>query len=260
MSTLPNPRYPFNAECLQLRFYNFGDYDRIAVLFSREYGLLRAIAKSARRSRSKMGPLLSPLRHSTIQMVRGKNLHKITQVQGIRSWSTLQKDYDKLMCGLIIAELIALFCQEEDAQPQVFDGTLLALEVLAETPRPHVLLLWYFLFFLNQQGALQDLEVCQHCELELFPGDPAYFVPRQACLQCDTCPRPEDALELSESQHEALLTLLETPDPHKIKLQDPELHPLLRNFHAYVQYATGQRLKSFASLYVDPENEWKGLL
>ena len=258
MSKLPNPRLPFNAECLQLRFYNFAENDRIAVLFSREFGILRAIAKGVRSSRSKMGPLLSPLRHSQMQLVAGKGLHKIRQVQGVQSWSALQKDYDKLMCGLVMAELIALFCQEEDAQPELFDGTILALEVLAQTPKPKLQLLWFLLFFLQQQGALADLDLCYTCELELFPGDPTFFMPRFAGLQCDECAtqgKAGEALELSEDQHESLLTLRETPNPDKIHLSEAELNQLLRYFHTYVHYASGQRIKSFAALYADPESE-----
>ncbi len=258
MSKLPNPRLPFNAECLQLRFYNFAENDRIAVLFSREYGLLRAIAKGARSSRSKMGPLLSPLRHSQIQLVAGKGLHKIRQVQGVQAWSALQKDYDKLMCGLVMAELIALFCQEEDAQPEVFDGTIMALALLAETPRPKLQLLWYLLFFLGQQGALADLDTCTRCDLELFPGDPVFFETRRAGLQCDACtPSAQEHphLALSEAQHESLLTLRETPNPAKIQLTEAELNSLLRAFHTYVYHASGQRIKSFSALYADPESE-----
>lgn len=262
MSKLPNPRLPFNAECLQLRFYNFGENDRIAVLFSREFGILRAIAKGVRSSRSKMGPLLSPLRHSHIQLVCGKGLHGIRQVQGIQAWPALQRDYDKLMCGLVMAELIALFCQEEDPQPELFEGTLLALELLAQTPNPRLLLQWFLLFFLQQQGALADLDLCYTCELELFPGDDTYFLPRHAALQCGECAtqtqlrKPsQEIFRLSEDQHETLLTLRETPNPDKIQISTPELNQLLRYFHSYVHETTNQRIKSFAALYTDPESE-----
>lgn len=250
MSNLPPNQPSFNTEAIQLRLYPFGESDQIVVMLSREQGVLRAIAKGARRAKSKLSGNLAPLRCSHFQLYRGKSLHRVTQVQGMYAFSHLQRDYDRLMCGLAMAELLVLCCQEQDPQPELYDAVLLTLETLNHTSAAKMVLLWFLLYFLENQGYAQDWDFCQLCELEFRERDYRFFDLQQGGLRCEDCKQAGDRY-LNGAQVAALQTLQQAPAPTYPQLSEQGLNSLLWSLQALFQHLIQQELKAFAFLYPD---------
>src|SRR5512134_1946297 len=75
------------TEGLVLRSYNLAEADRIVVFFTREHGIVRGVAKGARRLKSRFGSTLEPF--STIQLEffqkEERELVSIQQVDLLRS-------------------------------------------------------------------------------------------------------------------------------------------------------------------------------
>ncbi len=57
-----------------------GEADRIVTLLTRQHGLVRAVAKGVRRTKSKFGARLEPFAHIDVQLHPGRNLDIVTQV------------------------------------------------------------------------------------------------------------------------------------------------------------------------------------
>src|SRR6266542_141448 len=64
----------YRAEAIVLRTVDFGEADRILVLFSRHFGKLHVVAKGIRRATSRMAGHAEPLTHATYQLARGREL------------------------------------------------------------------------------------------------------------------------------------------------------------------------------------------
>ena len=72
---------------------NFGEANSIFHLITREHGLVRAVAKSVRKPRSKLKGHLEILNQVTAYLRKGKNLDLITQVESINSFNLIKKIY-----------------------------------------------------------------------------------------------------------------------------------------------------------------------
>ena len=74
----------YRDRAVVLRQHKLGEADRIVTLLTREHGLVRAVAKGVRRTRSKFGARLEPFAHIDVQLHPGRNLDIVTQVQADR--------------------------------------------------------------------------------------------------------------------------------------------------------------------------------
>ncbi len=70
---------------------NFGEADSIFHLITKEYGLVKAVAKSVRKPKSKLKGHLQTLNHVNAYLRKGKNLDLITQVESINSFNSIKK-------------------------------------------------------------------------------------------------------------------------------------------------------------------------
>ena len=76
----------YRAEAIVLRTVDFGEADRILVLFSRHFGKLHVVAKGIRRATSRMAGHAEPLTHATYQFARGRELDVLTGAETRAIW------------------------------------------------------------------------------------------------------------------------------------------------------------------------------
>src|SRR5262249_13744352 len=79
--------------------------DWSATLMTRDPGLVRAVAKGVRHTRSKFAPRLEPFAHIDAQLHPGRNLDIVTQVVSIDAFATdIVSDYGRYTCGCAMLE------------------------------------------------------------------------------------------------------------------------------------------------------------
>lgn len=263
MSNLPPNRHPFDVQALLLRVYPYGEGDQIVALFTREHGMLRAMAKGARRPKSRLGGLIAPLRCLQLELVRNRNLHRISQAVSQRNLGGLQQDYDRLTIGLAMGEVVSQFCQEEDAQPELYDGLLKTLTTLSQSERPRDVLLWFLIHFLAHQGYWTSATRCHVCERRFNGDESRYFDIREGGLCCGDCREGTETRFVTTTQADILVQLRRLSDPGGVTaaaaegeegasvltLIDPaDTTVLLRHLQHFLQYLAGQELRCFAFL------------
>ena len=69
----------YRDRAVVLRQHKLGEADRIVTLLTRDHGLVRAVAKGVRRTRSGFGSRLEPFAHIDVQLHPGRNLDIVTQ-------------------------------------------------------------------------------------------------------------------------------------------------------------------------------------
>ena len=94
----------YRDRAVVLRQHKLGEADRIVTLLTREHGLVRAVAKGVRRTRSKFGSRLEPFAHIDVQLHPGRNLDIVTQVQnGVReAHAVVTADRLTILGGMVI--------------------------------------------------------------------------------------------------------------------------------------------------------------
>jgi DNA repair protein RecO (recombination protein O) len=76
---MPRPERSFRVTAIVLRHSDWGEADRLLTLFTREMGKLRAVAKGARKMRSRKAGHLEPFTHVKLQVAKGRDLPIVTQ-------------------------------------------------------------------------------------------------------------------------------------------------------------------------------------
>ena len=82
----------FRVNAVVLRHADWGEADRIITLYTREQGKLRALAKGARKMRSRKAGHLEPFTHITAQLAAAHDMPIITQVETVDAYLPMRDD------------------------------------------------------------------------------------------------------------------------------------------------------------------------
>ena len=127
------------ALALVLRTTDWSETSRIATLWTREFGKVRALAKGGRRLKSNFENALDLLTVCSIVFLRKSSgsLDLLTEAQVIQRFPRLRTDLAALYAAYYVAELLADWTQDYDPHPLLFDEALDALRELGGTAPPH---------------------------------------------------------------------------------------------------------------------------
>ena len=97
------------CEAVVVRTYPLGDTSRIAVLYSREFGIVRGVAKGARGPKSPFGAGLEPLSIVDVVLYRkdGRDLDLLSKVNVLEDWRAsdlVHQPVDELEHGLRVRD------------------------------------------------------------------------------------------------------------------------------------------------------------
>jgi DNA repair protein RecO (recombination protein O) len=181
------PTYTIHA--VNLGTFNLGETDKIITMFSAERGLVRAVAKGARKPGAKIAGRSDPLNVNKLFLAKGKNLDIITQAESIASFSNLRKDLSKLSYGLYYAELTQHFGQDlSEESAAYFDYLSRSLSHLADGDEdPTLLCLRFELHLLELLGIRPELDVCVSCRDPLTEYRLSFFHHESGGIVCDRC-------------------------------------------------------------------------
>ncbi|MGL6235468.1 MAG: DNA repair protein RecO [Segniliparus sp.] len=173
-----------------LRNHQLGEADRIVTLLTRENGLVRAVAKGVRRTRSKFGARLEPFSCVDVQLYQGRSLDVITQAVTLDANSEdITADYGKYTTGCAILETATLLAGPQGAPAQdLHTLTRGALAALRKGEKPRDLILAaFFLRAMGHAGWMPALLDCARCGAE---GPHRAFHPRAGGAVCPLCRPP----------------------------------------------------------------------
>ena len=159
----------YRDEAVVLRQHKLGEADRIITLLTKEHGLVRAVAKGVRRTRSKFGARLEPFAHVDLLLHPGRNLDIVTQVHSLDTFaSAIVSDYGRYTTACAVLETAERLAGEERAPADRLQRlTVGALRAIADGQRPKELVLDAFLLrAMDFAGWMPALEHCARC------GDP----------------------------------------------------------------------------------------
>src|ERR1700749_410128 len=95
----------YRDRAVVLRQHKLGEADRIVTMLTRDHGLVRAVAKGVRRTRSKFGARLEPFAHIDVQLHPGRNLDIVTQVVSLDAFATdIVSDYGRYTSACAMLE------------------------------------------------------------------------------------------------------------------------------------------------------------
>src|ERR1700760_2080990 len=112
---------PLKTEAIVLRSIRYGEADRIIHVSTRQHGRLNAIAKGARRSRSRFGARLEPFFRIRLVLHVGRgDLHTVTGVDTLAAHPALREHAATLDAAARACDAVARLFETPDPHPEVF--------------------------------------------------------------------------------------------------------------------------------------------
>ncbi len=152
-----------------LRSRPLGEADLIVEFYTREQGRVRAVAKSARRIKSRFGSAFEPFTRSRIvYFQRDKDdLGRVSSCELERSYFESLGRPEEAAMAAYLAELIIGFAPERDASPALFRLIGACLDSLEIDPAPDTLSRYFEVWMLRLSGLLPGFEGCSNCGGEI---------------------------------------------------------------------------------------------
>lgn len=198
------------SEAVVLRTWPVRDADLLVSFFTRDYGKLKGMAKSALKSRKRFGGALEPMTvaRAWFQEKPKQELVRLDQLEVIRSPLSAPVDAIRLMVLTLYAEVLEQALPEHDPQETVFR---LVVSVLEQTTveQPWMPLTYFELWMTRLMGLLPDLAHCIACGEALSVGETSFNAYADG-LFCRVH-RPANASELSAESWQMALKMLRAP-------------------------------------------------
>ncbi len=186
---------PLTTEAIVLRSIRYGEADRILHLYTPTHGRLSAIAKGARRTRSRFGARLEPFLHVRAVLHQGRSeLLTVTSVDTIAAHAGLRDHAATLDAAARACDAVARLFETSEPHPEVFRLLANQLALLhsdaaqARTANG----LAFRLKLLLAAGIVPQLGACAVCgEAEHLGG----FSPAAGGVVCSSCEAAAFALD-----------------------------------------------------------------
>jgi len=197
---------PLKTEAIVLRSIRYGEADRILHMYTPAHGRLSAIAKGARRARSRFGARLEPFFHIRAVLHEGRSdLLTVTSVDTITVHAALRDHAATLDAAARACDAVSRLFETSDPHPAVF--RLLANQLaLLHADAAHARTasgLAFRLKLLLAAGIVPQLAACTVCgEAEHLQG----FSGAAGGVVCGSC--EAGAFALGEDAYRFLVTAL----------------------------------------------------
>lgn len=176
----------FRASAVVLRHVDWGEADQLLTLYTREQGMVRAIAKGARKITSRKGGHLQPFTHITVQLAKGRDLLIVTQVETINAFLPLHDDLVKTGHAAYAVELLLRFSYEDEgANPAIFRLLVETLGRIEVENDAWLAVRYYEMRLLDAVGFRPQLFECANCGREILAEDQFFSLTAGGVI----CPR-----------------------------------------------------------------------
>ena len=173
------------SEAVVLRTWPVHEADLIVSFFTRDYGRMKGVAKSALRSRKRFGGALEPMTVARAWFAERprQELVRLDQLEIIRSPLSAPVDHARMAVLSFFAEVLDEALPEHDPQETVFRLLLAVLEqttVVRSDPahsdivQPWMPLTYFSLWMTRLMGLLPDIAHCTACGEALQPGETSF--------------------------------------------------------------------------------------
>jgi DNA repair protein RecO (recombination protein O) len=215
------------SEAVVLRTWPVHEADLIVSFFTRDYGRLKGVAKSALKSRKRFGGALEPMTVARAWFAEKprQELVRLDQLEIVRSPLSAPVDQARMAVLSFFAETLDEVLPEHDPQDAVFRLLVSVLEQTQAAPPetvqspakaaqipttgPWMALTYFSLWMTRLMGLLPDLAHCMACGEPLHAGD-VYFNPYADGLVCGLH-RGGNASALSADSWQLAQRMLKSP-------------------------------------------------
>ena len=179
----------YKSKGIVLRSIRYGEADRILDLYTLDAGLVSAIAKGVRRTKSRFGARLEPLSCVDFVAYQGRTLDTVTQAELLRSFRGVREDLARFDTAARMVGSVRALSGGDEADRRVFNLLYNGLDVLEKHDSGFEAVEAAFGLKLSiLAGYAPQFDACSNCAVgpEEAP-ESLYFAPDLGGLLCSEC-------------------------------------------------------------------------
>ncbi len=182
-------RQTYTTQAINLKSYPLKESDKIVVMYSKDKGLIRAVAKGIKKPKSSLGARMESFIANTLLLAKGRNMDIVSQAETVNAFGNTRKDLDKIFYSMYLVEVVNNFGVENDpCAGEIYDILYNALKTIADAPEKKDILLAVLKFqlkIMNTSGFSPELNTCLKCGCKI--DDNAYFLINEGGIICPDC-------------------------------------------------------------------------
>ncbi len=242
-----------STRAIVLSGIRLGEADRLITFFTSHKGILKGVAKGARRMKSRFGASLEPFTHCTLIVFEkpGDQLARINQCDIIHSFQSLREDWNDIERASRMVDLVAQMTPDGEANAQIFKLLLQGLEHLEEKKNPPLSIMLFINQLIMNSGYQPHWDNCQSCHTVFKSGvrETLYFSASAGGALCSKCRNAAGALIPMSQGTRAFLSASQKMDYERAHRLRPSLDiqkECEAIFKSTLSYITGKSEQRFA--------------
>ena len=117
------------TKAIVLKTTDYGEADKIASLFSLEYGKISAKFVGVKRAKAKLRYLIQPFSFIELECMKRQDFYMVKTGGVIDSFPNIISDYSKTICGYIVVDIIDKILLKNKVEKDIFLLTANPLKV-----------------------------------------------------------------------------------------------------------------------------------
>ncbi|MBI3255415.1 MAG: DNA repair protein RecO [Candidatus Andersenbacteria bacterium] len=240
-------------EALVLARRNSGEADQLVTFFTREHGLVRALAKGVRKIPSRRGGHLEPFTFVLTLLTTSRAGSYVGAVETLDHLGELKAEAASLRIASHIAATIMGLFEEGDVQAELFDAFFEACRMLPmlDEAKAHLLEATLMSFALTRAGLKPDLTACRQCGVRQ-PAESIVLDAYQGGWRCLLCHGGFSGTRysLSPTLLKVLRFIQTNPSQAlRVRLPQDQAAQMIAGVRAYVAAVTQQPMLSEAAAF-----------
>lgn len=192
------------TEGLVLKSYSLAEADKIVVLLTENEGLVRGVAKGAKRLKSRFGGGLEPFSivRITYFQKEERELVSINQIELVKSYFEQASEPEFFNKFAYLIELLVEFAPPHDPNEKLYRMAKVCLETASENP-PNLdsTVVYFELWILRLGGYLPNWNRCDNCGEDFAAGEKT-ALQINFHLRCSNCQKGKDNFAISAEERQ----------------------------------------------------------
>lgn len=242
----------YTTNAINLKTYNLSETDKIVVMYSQDKGIIKGVAKGAKKVTSKLGGRTDTLIANKLLLHQGKSFNTICQAQALNTFKNTRKDMDKLFYSIYCSEIVNSFGVENDPNSsEIYDLFYKTLESISNSENKVAILLSVIKFQLKMMhiaGYSIEFEVCCCCG-GIPTQDEIFFSSQNGGIVCLECKKHQiKTTKLHYKIRDFLNTLLQLDYSEKSRYDELATEKIctfcFNLLSSYVEHFSPKKIKS----------------
>lgn len=242
----------FTTNVINLKSYSISESDKIIVMYSKEKGLIKGVAKGIKKTTSKLGGRMEMLVANKLMLNKGRNLDTICQAEALNTFLNLRNDINKLFYAMYASEIVSNFGIENDPNSQdIYNLFYTFLEQIsnAQTKEQTMLCVIKFqLKIMEITGYTIELKDCVKCVKPPKESE-IYFSIEQGgilCAECaqDLCKKTRVPFKITEFLNTLLKEDFTTTTKYDNLVTEKICESCINLLKNYIEYYSPKKFKT----------------